>query len=632
MNNIFIKNITALRQKNLQLALNLQNYVPTELPKFVQENGNYNISYKNRLIHNSTNPLAESTEIFAKAENSPISIHLIYGLGLGYLFQVASLNSKGSIVLYEPDLNILWLAFTLVDFSNDILKQNVAIVSTFEQLSEAVYKKSGVKNTPILLSLPSQRELDEVGFNDFVGKLQNMIGSFSLDLKYTQQKFYPSFKMLMQNLPNLLKEIPLAKFKDVYKGKIAVVVSAGPSLDRDIEVLKKYRDKYVLFTVGTAVKTLYANDIKPDFLCIIETYNSSRQIEGLDLSDVDFITEPYANPVLRRYKFKNIYSHISANNPINQFWGEIINEDVEEYLSKGTVSYTALNCARLLGFSKIVLVGQDLAYIEGQCYSKDSAYKDLICAYNNESNKWEIQAKDFEQFAQAISPSLNPDVRISTAKKRLHNLNSSLHFVKGIRGDMIPTESVYATFIKPLEEYVLKFNDRKYFNASLVGAQIDGFENIALEDVLKDAELIRKADLNTDFIYDKEVILNNIKNKLKELKEALVLVEEGKRIYKNLNNDIVRYRNINQDILKTLKKLTLNYYKLSEEFANKSKMFNFISISDKINIDYEMKIITEFNKENVDNLNKQMLKFYNNVESRILETERLINESINSKS
>ena len=177
-----------------------------------------------------------------------------------------------------------------------------------------------------------------------------------------------------------------------------------------------------------------------------------------------------------------------------------INEDVEEYLSKGTVSYTALNCARLLGFSKIVLVGQDLAYIEGQCYSKDSAYKDLICAYNNESNKWEIQAKDFEQFAQAISPSLNPDVRISTAKKRLHNLNSSLHFVKGIRGDMIPTESVYATFIKPLEEYVLKFNDRKYFNASLVGAQIDGFENIALEDVLKDAELIRKADLNTDFV------------------------------------------------------------------------------------------------------------------------------------
>ena len=44
-----------------------------------------------------------------------------------------------------------------------------------------------------------------------------------------------------------------------------------------------------------------------DFLCIIETYNSSRQVEGLDLSEVNFITEPYANPALRQVKFKQIY-------------------------------------------------------------------------------------------------------------------------------------------------------------------------------------------------------------------------------------------------------------------------------------------------------------------------------------
>ena len=85
--------------------------------------------------------------------------------------------------------------------------------------------------------------------------------------------------------------------------------------------------------------------------------------------------------------------------PINHYWAEIANLNIDEYWSKGTVSYTALNCARLLGCSKIILVGQDLAYIEGQCYSKDSAYKDLTCSYNKEKDKWEITAKDFEAFA-----------------------------------------------------------------------------------------------------------------------------------------------------------------------------------------------------------------------------------------
>ena len=84
--------------------------------------------------------------------------------------------------------------------------------------------------------------------------------------------------------------------------------------------------------------------------------------------DVNFITEPYSHSDLRKFKFKKRYSHISANMPINLFWGEICGEKVDEYWSKGTVSYTILNCARLLGCSKIILVGQDLAYIEAYGY------------------------------------------------------------------------------------------------------------------------------------------------------------------------------------------------------------------------------------------------------------------------
>ena len=183
MNNIFQKNLIALNKKNPELAQRIQAHIPTEIPQLIQENGAYNLLYKETLIHNSQNPLAEANEVFAMSQNSPVAIHLVYGLGLGYLFQIASLNSQGTVILYEPDLNILWLAFTLVDFSIDILKKNVYLTDSFNTVTNIIHEKSGMKNTPVLLSLPSQRELNKESFNILVKKLQDIVGSFSLDLK-----------------------------------------------------------------------------------------------------------------------------------------------------------------------------------------------------------------------------------------------------------------------------------------------------------------------------------------------------------------------------------------------------------------------------------------------------------------
>lgn len=628
MNNIFQKNLIALNSKNPELVKKLQGYIPTEIPQLVQENNAYNLLYKGRLVHNQQSPLGEAREIFTGCTNEPTSIHLIYGLGLGYLFQVVALNSKGSVILYEPDLNIIWFAFTLVDFSTDILRENVFISNDFDEISEAIYRKSGVKNFPEMLSLSSQRNFDPEGFEELVQKFQGLVGSFSLDLKYTKERLYPSLKMTLENIPKLIKETPLAYFKDFYKGKTAVIVSAGPSLDKNIETLKRYRDRFILFTVGTAAKTLYKHNIKPDFLCIIETYNSSKQISGLDLSEVFFITEPYSHTEIRNFNYKKTFSHCSSNMPTNQIWANICEENVKEYASKGTVSYTALNSARLLGCSKMILVGQDLAYLEGQCYSKDSAYKDLCCSYNNETNKWEITAKDFESFANAISAYDDLIMRERIAKERLVNLNNSLYYVKGIKGNMIPTESVYSTFIRHLSEFTKIYNDREYINTSLEGALIDGFKNISLEEALKDSEAVGNIEINDSFEYKIDLIKENLNNIITELELAKEKIQDGKRHSKSLNNDLTRYRSINPEILKTLKKLSVNYLELSGDFSNKSKIFEAITASEKIDLDFEMKMIKEFNFESVNRLNSHISKYLANAEIRIIEIENIINKNI----
>ena len=623
---VFENNINALALKDKELASKIAAHIVSDVPQLVCENGFYNIIYKNIYLHNRENPLGEAKEIFMRAENTPVTIHLIYGLGLGYLFQVAAANSKGTVILYEPDLNLLKIVFNLVDFSKDILKNNVFIANTLDKAGEYIYQKSNTKNTPLMLTTNSYMDLNGAGFNELVEKLRRMVGSYTLDLKYTKKKFFPQLSMMINNIPSLIKETPLIAVKDFYKGKTAVVVSAGPTLDKNIDTLKRYRDNYVLFVVGTAMKTLAKHGIKPDFLCIIESYDSTKQIEGLDLSEVNFITEPYSHPNLRKFQFRKVFSHISANMPINFLWSDMCGENIEEYWSKGTVSYTAINAARILGCSKIVLVGQDLAYIEGQCYSKDSAYKDLVCSYNKELGKWEIAAKDFEKFAASLSNSPDAETRKRVATNRLVNLNKSLYYVKGIKGDMIPTESVYAAFIKPLTEFTEKFNDRIYINTSLVGAQIDGFANMSLEDALKDPKPVGDRNIGVDYKYDTEKIVNKLQGALDEFKQIAAKLESGKGILKNLKNEFERHKAVSVDVLKCLKKLSVNYYDLSTNYKN--TFFDFIIAAERIDLDYEMKMTKEFTQETVSNYIAKMTNFYEQAEKKMKLTEQRITNVI----
>ena len=624
MSNILEKNINALAIKDKEFAEKIKSHIVTDVPQLIQENGFYNLKYKNYYLHNKDNPLQEALEIFSQAENSPVAIHFIYGLGLGYLFQAAAQASKGTVILFEPDLNILRTVFTLVDFSKDILKNNVYVTSDLTKAGEYIYQKSNMKNVPLMLSTIGYRQLDEVKFNDLIGDLQRMVGSYGMDLRYTRQKFYPLFKHLIMNIPDIMQEIPLTAVKDFYKGKTAVIVSAGPTLDRDIEIIKKYRDNIVLIVVGTAMKTIAKHNIVPDFLCIIEVYDSSKQIEGIDLSDINFITEPFSHPNLRKFKFKRVFSHIAANLPVNLWWSQTADIDISEYWSKGTVSYMALNCARILGCSKLVLVGQDLAYVNGQCYSKDSAYKDLICKYNKETGRCEITAKDFDSFCASLSNSPKEEERIKAAQKRLSDLNASLYYVKGIQGGMIPTESVYAAFIKPLTEFTEHFKGPDYINSSLIGAQIDGFRNLPLEEALQDSDKIEDRNVNINYEYNIPLIRENLLKTCNELVQAQVKIKDGQALLRSLNNELNRYKNLSVEVLKALKKVSVNFMELSSVYVNQCKAFDFITTAERIDVEYEMKMMQNLTNEAVTGFSDKLKLYYDRALARIDTVLKLI--------
>ena len=108
----------------------------------------------------------------------------------------------------------------------------------------------------------------------------------------------------------------------------------------------------------------------------------------------------------------------------------------------------------------------------------------------------------------------------------------------------------------------------------------------------------------------------------------MLIIENLKNI-RNLDNELKRYKNAGIEVLKALKKVSVGYLYLSSDFSNKSKIFDFITVASKIDLDYEMTLTKNFTYESVKNINDKISKYLNVADSRVRKIENLIKEVLN---
>ena len=625
VNKVFERNISVL--KDNQLREKLINYEYITKPILATTNG-YNVQYNGIYLHSEENPLVESQQICQKSLNENKSIHIIYGLGLGYLFQLMAKHSNSMILVYEPNLDILYNSFTLVDFSQELSKDNIYIFDDLDKLLNYLSLNTKQNTTVDILALPSYREIYKETFDEEVKKIELAYGSVLLDYGYKKKRLYGSTVTMLKNIPQLLKETPVNKFENIYSGKTAIVVSAGPTLGDNIETLKKYQDKAVIFTVGTALKTLVENNIKPDFLCMIESFDCTKQVKDIDLSDINLIVEPYTNENIHSLDVKNVLLHLSSNMPSSQYFADIAELSTEGYLAQGTVSYMALNTAVKMGFSKIILVGQDLAYIDGQCYSKDSAYDGLSCKFNSELNKYEIVPNDLIKYADSICSYKTQEDRVAAAKRRLTILNSSLYMVKSIDGKMLPTESGYASFIAHFISYAKQLTDIKLINTSLKGAKLDGFEDLSLEDAMKDEKIINKLDLDMGYDYDIQSVLDSIKLSKQNLESFLEIANECGKLASRLNMDYKRNPVLDKDNLLKIRKLIEEYTKLNDNNRKDNLIFKYTTAEEEMNLNDVLTSIKKYDEKTTPVAISGLKKYYDVLNKRIPNIIKILSDVI----
>ncbi len=588
-NKVLEENLKHLAQINPNLArkINSISDIKQNIELGQNENGEYNLFVNGFPLHSEAGAVAEAKNIVDKVQEIELenSVQIVYGVGLCYLLDEFITRTKGKIILFERNLEILRCALEMVDFTEYFEKHNLKIIDDLKDLSEILTEISD-KDTKINVSF----------LNSYFLAYKEDIYKVVQEIEYSHGQHFAQEAMIMEvgencilnsldNLEKMQNSFIVSDFKNKGKGKVALVVGAGPSLSKNIEILKKHRDKFIIFSVGASYKTLKNNGITADFLFITEPRDTSGQLIDCDTSDTVLIAEPFTHTSTWNLNTKSKITFLSQNNFLNDWILKSLSLSHLKLSTSGTVTFMALIMADFMNFDKIVLLGQDLAYSDASCYAKGSAYEDLECIFDENEKKYKIVPKDKEKYFLGLlgEEKVNDEHSRWLAENYIQTLNQNLYTVKGQNGENLPTQTAYALFIKHHETYAknnfgLFGKQIELINSSSGGAEIAGFKNIPLEKVADDiAQIQEKIEFP-----EKYLDISPIKNKKGELIEILTQAnkdfEELTQLAQKAGKEYQRRKTITEQVKKLLIQLNEKNLKYKTKFNNYDNIVHYITL------------------------------------------------------
>ncbi|EAI8625050.1 MULTISPECIES: motility associated factor glycosyltransferase family protein [Campylobacter] len=378
--------------------------------KIIQGNDSLDINFlntqDNTLIYK--NPLDELNAML-KIYNEKYRLYPVlyfYGFGNGILYKALLQNPHHKIIIvFEKDLEIIHSAFSVMDFSKELQEAKLVIADT--NLLKISDYESICRQQPMLnfartyfLELHSdyyERYHDDVlkvnnNMSEYLKKAMFAYGNLPLDaLQGIEQFTYNLPKMLTH--PNY-KEL-LQKRKNL--SDTAIIVSTGPSLSKQLPLLKQYASKATIFCADSAYPILAKHNIKPDYVLSLERVTLTSEYFNNNFGnfdkDVTFVIKSYAHPNTMKYLDSNNRNYLLVS-VTGAIFINFMQLHSYGYLPTGwSVANMGANLAVILNHKNLILIGQDLAYSEnGISHSSDYTY--LTDNYKN----GKIYKKDYGKY------------------------------------------------------------------------------------------------------------------------------------------------------------------------------------------------------------------------------------------
>jgi len=467
------KNLQALSEVNAPLCAQLYSVSSNQKYEvYVDEKDPININLydkENDYIFYDAQPLAEITkqyeEMFQEYARHPFL--WFFGISNGLLIKMF-LNLGKTIFVFEPELELLYIAFNLFDLSDEIRTKRLQIFLTKEfhfNIANDITDKGDVKVFLKTYSLePTHKYYDSFYFEDLQFINKTMIEAIRNTITKEGNAANDSLIGLdhhLKHIPQMVASYPL---KDIKKNtENAIIVSTGPSLAKQLPLLKEYQDYVTILCIDASLPILQKEKIAPDFVFSLERVEeTARFYENLDrelLKDTIFMPTSIVHPKT----LENIGDMKKAISMRPFGYTYAFNMPKWGYIGIGmSAANMAFDFAYILKFKNIVLIGQDLAFApDGKTHSKGAIY-----------------GEKEEQYEQDTL------------------------MIKGYYGDEVKTSKWWHIFLSTFIHDIPKVKEdgMNVYNCTEGGAYIDGAIHIPFKDFLIENTKEKKQPIEAESI------------------------------------------------------------------------------------------------------------------------------------
>ncbi|MBD3264278.1 MAG: DUF115 domain-containing protein [Candidatus Omnitrophica bacterium] len=457
-NVIYEKNLKALKENRPHLYERLEKTQSgPSLEVFASKSGVPTLKVDNILFHSAYDPLREVDYLTEDFSPEITDVLIVLGFGLGYHIKKVWSNPyfKGKMLIVEKNPAIFKIALKNTDFINLINDPSVFfVIEEDHDLALSLIEKSGfLKINTVgvnMLLHPPSSNLFTSYYLEISRGLRGLLSFYrsSFDTMRWYQNIWQ--ENTLNNLLDIANRPGIEDFKDLFKGIPAIIVSAGPSLDNDLEILKSVKGKIPIFSVGTALGALVNSGITPDFTVVVDAGPKVlKQFENISiphdtvLCSGDFVR----SEIIEKFKPK-VFFFSCPSNPFSALFPST--QKKGKVFSGGSVAHAAVDVASVMGFNPIIMVGQDLSYAENKTHASQTMYGDETVNCSGE-----------EEF-----------------KKR------GFIWLKGNYEEKVLSTRSFYVFLAGMERYIKDHPQKRFINSTCGGAFIRGTELMKLDEAV----------------------------------------------------------------------------------------------------------------------------------------------------
>jgi hypothetical protein len=288
-----------------------------------------------------------------------------------------------------------------------------------------------------------------------------------------RRRFAPRYLLnSIRNLPAILDGRDIRELTERAKGVPAIVVGAGPSLDRSLDDLQRLSSRAVIFATDTALRPLLARGIAPQFVVALDPSEiNGRHLLALpSCPNTCLVAESALDPrAAAAFHGRTLWFRVAPHQPWP--WLNTLGLDVGRLEVWGSVLTAGFQVAALAGCDPIIMVGADLSFPDGRPYARGTTYE-----------------FDWAWAAAHGTP-------VEETWQNLLAGRKDLRVERDLIGIETPTSAVMIEF----RDWIVaqgKKGARRLINCTGRGLLVgDGVEQAALSDVLEECSPLPRVDL-----------------------------------------------------------------------------------------------------------------------------------------